>query len=180
LFGKTLFVCPGDVRGNPAVLLRWLTDYKINELFAPNLVIDAIGEVVRAKKRDPTVLDHVAQAGEALVLNENLRALFGCKKRAQLHNHYGPTETHVASFYDFARDESEWPSNAPIGRPIWNTRIYVLDGFMQPVPVGVVGELYIAGAGLARGYLRRVGLAGGGLRGRPSWPGGRPMVRHGA
>src|SRR4029434_10581438 len=71
-------------------------------------------------------------------------------------NLYGPTETTIwSTVMVLDDDEAETP---PIGRPIWNTRIYVLDGCLEPVPVGVVGELYISGSGVGRGYLGRGGL----------------------
>jgi len=71
---------------------------------------------------------------------------------ATLINMYGPTETTIWSATHTLRDENGSP---PIGRPIMNTSIYILDRYLQPVPIGVVGELYIGGEGVARGYARR-------------------------
>src|SRR5262249_34946406 len=69
-------------------------------------------------------------------------------------NAYGPTQTSVcATLFPLSDEAPAGSAPAPIGRPLANTRVYLLDGALQPVPAGVPGELYVAGAGLAQGYL---------------------------
>jgi amino acid adenylation domain-containing protein len=72
-------------------------------------------------------------------------------------NSYGPTETTITASYFVPERQEDWISNAtvPIGRPIANVQLYVLDPDLQPVPIGVAGELYIGGTGIARGYHRQ-------------------------
>ncbi|MBD1920353.1 amino acid adenylation domain-containing protein [Microcoleus sp. FACHB-831] len=76
----------------------------------------------------------------------------------QLIHVYGPTESTTFSSYYHVQEVPEEAKNIPIGRPIANTQIYLLDANLQPVPIGIVGELYIGGDGLARGYLNRTEL----------------------
>ncbi len=157
--GKTLIIPSNETRHTPAELVRWIEQYKVNELFAPTLVIEVLCETASQLGSDLKSLVEVAQAGEALTLSEQMREFYRHGNR-RLYNHYGPTETHVATAYSLPPDTSQWPVSAAIGAPIWNIRVYVLDGGLRPVPMGVTGELYIAGVGLARGYLKRPALTG--------------------
>ncbi|MBV9791364.1 MAG: AMP-binding protein, partial [Chloroflexi bacterium] len=75
--------------------------------------------------------------------------------RVRLINSYGPTETTIVATWSELTPDQATGAEAPIGRPVGNTHVYVLDAHQQPVPIGVVGELHIGGAGLARGYLNR-------------------------
>jgi acyl-coenzyme A synthetase/AMP-(fatty) acid ligase/acyl carrier protein len=99
-----------------------------------------------------TTLRQVICSGEAL--SYELRQRFFDRSSAALHNLYGPTEASIdVTAWECRRDSDR--SVVPIGRPIANTQIYILDPLLNPVPIGVVGELHIGGIGLARGYLNR-------------------------
>src|SRR5262249_32747878 len=114
-----------------------------------SLLLDQVG-------RRPKAIHTVILGGEACtpsLVERHHRAGSG----VQLFNEYGPTEAAVwTSVFHCAAGSERGP--IPIGRPIANMRFYVLDRWMNPVPVGVPGELYLAGEGVARGYHRRPDL----------------------
>ncbi|KAG9563673.1 hypothetical protein KCV01_g20682, partial [Aureobasidium melanogenum] len=116
--------------------------------------LDLLGKRLRQKGVTPCI-DLLVIGGEALppqVVSDWQRVQPGIR----MVNEYGPTETVVGcAIYEATGQET---SVVPIGRPIWNTRLYVLDAHGQPVPLGAVGELYIGGAGVARGYWDREAL----------------------
>ncbi|MGW6979729.1 amino acid adenylation domain-containing protein [Streptomyces sp. NPDC054932] len=158
LFGKTLVVPSDEVRRNPELLAAWLDDERVNELYAPNLVLEALCEAALDQGRTIPSLRVLAQGGEALTPSRRVREFVRGHAGRRLHNHYGPSETHLVTAHTLGADVDAWPAAAPIGRPIPNIRAYVLDAGLRLVPEGARGELYLAGAGVARGYLNRPGL----------------------
>ncbi|KOV64617.1 non-ribosomal peptide synthetase, partial [Streptomyces sp. MMG1121] len=179
LYGKTLVVPTEEQRRSAELFARWLDRHGVEELFAPNLVVEALAEAAEEAGLELPSLRLVAQAGEAMRLGGAVRRFQARRPGRELHNHYGPAETHVITAYPLPADPADCPLPVPIGRPIANCQVYVLDSALRPVAPGVTGELYLAGAGLARGYLNRPGLTATRFVANPYGPAGALMYRTG-
>lgn len=153
--GKTLCVPDENTRQDPARLARWLDDERVTEFYPTNAVLAAVYEAATEQGLGLTALRHVVQGGEALQLTPLVRAFHAARPELILHNEYGPSETHGVTGAPLPADVESWPALPTVGPPIWNTRIYILDESLRPVPAGVYGELYLAGDNLAHGYLGR-------------------------
>ncbi|MPY31192.1 amino acid adenylation domain-containing protein, partial [Streptomyces adustus] len=179
LYGKTLVVPTEEQRRSAELFARWLDRHGVEELFAPNLVIEALAEAAEEVGLELPRLRLIAQAGEAMRLGGAVGRLQTRRPGRELHNHYGPAETHVITAYPLPADPADCPLPVPIGVPITNCRVYVLDSTLRPVAPGVLGELYLAGTGLARGYLNRPGLTATRFVANPCGPAGALMYRTG-
>jgi amino acid adenylation domain-containing protein len=133
-----------------AYLVRLIVQEQITTLhFVPSMLQLFLSE---HGLEDCRSLRQVMCSGEAL--SYELQERFFARLDASLHNLYGPTEAAIDVTYWPCERESE-RHLVPIGRPIANTQLYILDQYQRPVPVGVAGELHIGGIGLARGYWER-------------------------
>ncbi|HEY7144918.1 MAG TPA: amino acid adenylation domain-containing protein, partial [Streptosporangiaceae bacterium] len=179
LHGKTLAVLPGEYQRSPAELVRWLRQHEVSELFAPNLVIEMMSQAALQDNISLPDLHDVIQAGEPLVVSPPMREFFGTSPGPVMHNHYGPAEAHVVTAITLAPGSAGWPPFPPLGGPVPGARLYVLDRWLRPVPPGVTGELYIAGAQLSRGYARRPALTAERFLACPFGSPGERMYRSG-
>lgn len=170
--GGTLVLMSEETRKQPDQLLATLAEAGVRRLFLPFVALSQLATAATRTTRLPPLVE-VITAGEQLRVTDEILAF--CRRAgARLRNQYGPCETHVVTEYVLPTSEA-WPGLPPIGRPIANTEIYILDRFMQPVPLGATGEIYIGGDSLARGYLDRPGLTAERFVPDPfgGWPGAR-------
>jgi amino acid adenylation domain-containing protein len=157
LSGGALLLVPEDERRDLAAVLRRLDEGRIERLFLPCVALQHLAEVAEELGIAPRALREVQAAGEQLRVTDAVRR-FCAATGARLSNHYGPTETHVATALRLEGGPAEWPLLPAIGRPIANARTFVLEKGGEPAPVGVPGELLLGGVCVARGYLGRPAL----------------------
>ena len=153
--GRCLILVSNEIRQDPVKLLDYVEKWKIKRIFMPFVALQGLAEAGTRRRENAPFLRDIVTAGERLCVTAELRTFITRCPRRRLHNHYGPTETHVVTSFVMPSDAESWSTFPPIGRPIGNIRIYILDEQMKPAPVGVCGELFVGGAGVARGYLNR-------------------------
>ncbi|MCP5052296.1 MAG: amino acid adenylation domain-containing protein, partial [bacterium] len=153
LSGGQLFLISKETRTDIPRLFKFIRLNRIISLFFPTAFLKTLFNEDAYIDEFPSCIRHIVTAGEQLVIGNTLRRYLQAKK-VFLHNHYGPSETHVvtALTIDPEGEILEIPS---IGKPIINTGIYIVDRSCHLVPVGIAGELWIGGAQVGRGYWER-------------------------
>ncbi len=150
--GGTLVLVTEEIRRDMNKLICLKRERCIERLFIPYVVLKQLGDAINASGDIPKCISQIITAGEQPQITSSIKELFKKLKDCTLYNHYGPTESHVVTSYSLFDDVKNWPLLPPIGKPIANTQIYILDSCFRPVPIGGVGEIYIGGMNLAYGY----------------------------
>ena len=157
LFGATLVIAKPDGHKDPEYLAQLIGEQKVTFThFVPSLlkVIIDLANADKQIKNNLSSLNKIFCAGEAL----NIEIVRSCSNllQVELFNIYGPTEVAIfAIHYKCQLDVMEKMNLVPIGKGVYNSQMYILDNNLNPCPIGAPGELYIGGAGLARGYLNQ-------------------------
>ncbi|MEH1866381.1 MAG: amino acid adenylation domain-containing protein [Nostoc sp.] len=153
--GGTLFLITEELRRDALALLGFLQEKQIQRMFLPVVGLQQLAEFAISNELVNTHLREIITSGDQLRITPAIYEWLGKLTDCTLHNQYGPSESHLATSYTLPDSVQTWPLLPSIGRPISNTQTYILDKYLQPVPIGVTGEVYIAGVLLAQGYLNR-------------------------
>lgn len=152
--GGTIVMIDEEQHLDPVALLQLIDVSGTQRVYLPPAILQYLAETAQHLQVFPQQLHTIIVAGDQLKITQQIKQFFQKLKACRFDNQCGPSETHVATAFTFTEPEN-WPFLPPIGRPITNVSIYLLDAWMQPVPQGAIGEIYISGAGLGRGYLHR-------------------------
>ncbi|WP_394836372.1 amino acid adenylation domain-containing protein [Pendulispora rubella] len=174
----TLVLVTEEQRTDAVALHELLESEQVERLFVPVVALRHLAQVARGLAR-ALVLREIICAGEQLRVTDEMREFLHRVPGCRLLNHYGPTETHVATWWEQSGSVDDISAVPPIGRALHDTSVYLLDRHLKLVGVGVPGEVYLSGPGLARGYYDRPGLTAERFLPDPLGPPGSRMYRTG-
>ncbi|MDE1497168.1 amino acid adenylation domain-containing protein [Xenorhabdus bovienii] len=152
--GSILHLVDESERKDPAALLRLLDRKAVERIFLPYIALQQLAETAVTLGLFPQKLRVVASSGEHLRVTQEIRAFIKGLKGGMLENQYGPTETHVIAYNNMSGDVAHFVPLPPIGTPISDVGIVILDQNSDVVPIGVPGEICAYGKALASGYYR--------------------------
>mgnify|MGYP006278479025 CR=1 FL=1 len=176
--GGELVYLEEPLRRDTARLLSFMDKEEIEQIFLPFVALQQLADVATAHGPLPKSLKEVVTAGEQLRVNPVLREFFQRIPECRLHNHYGPSETHVVTAHTLTGPPSDWPTLPPIGKAIPNVALRLMGDDGKPVSPGENGELCVSGVCLADGYWRRPDLTASRFVAAPT-PGRDLMYRTG-
>ena len=170
--GGKCFVTPVDFKRDLVNnIVNYTHDHNITKLNMPPALLRELVRLADAEILERiSSLRHIVSGGDTLTAEVVEKYL--SKFTVQLYNSYGPTENTIDSI-NWKVEKRDVMERVPIGRPIQNSHVYILDDYLNLVPIGVRGELYVGGAGLARGYLNRADLTAERFVADPFRAGGR-------
>ena len=175
--GGTLVFVPPRCRADFDELVQLADRMRIERWYLPAVALQHVADAVERGGMELGSLTTLISGSESLHMTDAIRALVA-STRCELRNEYGPSETHVVTAWS-GPPGAAIPASPPIGMAVPHATIRVLDPKMRALPVGVAGEVYIGGTGLARGYLGRPGLTAERFVPDPYGPPGSRLYRSG-
>lgn len=154
--GGTMVICPQHVRDNPAGLATLIEQQEITTFEVPPVLLTLLMDYVYEQGTDISAMKLITTGADSFGVEDYRRLLSRFGDKMRIINTYGVTEAAIESSFYEGTIECLPPSGiVPIGKPLPNHKMYILDDALKPVPVGVAGELCLGGASVARGYLNR-------------------------
>ncbi len=171
--GGELRLVSDEERLDPVKLLRILDSCSVERIAVPFVALQRLAEASNSLNLRPRSLRVLITSGEQLRITDELRQFLSAMPGLVLENQYGPTEAYVVTHHLLEGDPAGFPTLPPIGKPIDGAEIRILDADMQPVPVGAMGEIWIGGACVAKGYCGAPDLTKERFADHPWRPGAR-------
>ena len=151
--GGSVYIVNDTIRMDYPLLKEEILAKQLQVLSFPFSALSAFFNQIELKELEGHAIQYLVSTAEQLYVGGNLATFLDTYPTVEIHNHYGPSETHVVTSHSMSVQKGTIENRSSIGKPISNTEIYIFDSFMNLVPLGAIGEIYIGGANLAIAYL---------------------------